>query len=419
MLSTEENTLLTHVGPGTPGGALLRRYWQPLCYVGELTAEEPTRRVQLLGEDLVAFRTPADDYGCVAEHCAHRGVSLAYGFVEDCGIRCAYHGWKYGLDGACLEQPFEPTGSTYARRIRQPAYPVQRLAGILFAYLGPPPAPLLPRWDLLVWTNGRRKLSRQETLNCNWLQAMENTADITHTYFLHGRMLHERGFRGPQVDYYFRPFEQYGFQPFEWGLLKSWRFGAGDSPLGAEWGGGAPLVFPNILRVVEKPWHTMHWRVPIDDTHTRIFHAGFLQGEPVSAAELEDPPIEDVPPQVGPDGEYRLETFYAQDKMAWETQGALFDRSQEHLGASDRGIVLYRQMLRQQIDAVMRGEEPMALIRDPARNAIVDLPTWIAEIDIARVEAMVGTAPNVRSMAEAFDDRHEIFEVPIGAARPG
>jgi 5,5'-dehydrodivanillate O-demethylase oxygenase subunit len=417
MLTKEENELLTRVGPGTPAGELLRRYWQPICYAGDLSAERPIKRVKILGEELVVFRTSDGQYGCLAEHCAHRGVSLYYGFVEDCGVRCAYHGWKYAADGRCLEQPFEPQGSTYKDRTRQRAYPVQRLAGVLFAYLGPEPAPLLPRWDLLVWTNGQRLLKRQETLNCNWLQAMENTADITHTYFLHGRMLWDRGFRGRQVDYYYRPFEQYGFQPFEWGLLKSWRFGGGDSPLGPEWGGGAPLVFPNILRVVEKPWHTMHWRVPIDDTHTHIFHHGFLQGAPASEAELEDPPIEDHPPQVGPDGEYDLTTFYAQDKMAWETQGAIFDRSEEHLGASDRGIILYRQMLRRQIEIVQRGGEPMALVRDPAGNALIELPTWVAEVD-ERVDALVGTAPNARSMDEVFDDRHEIFEVPFGAARP-
>jgi 5,5'-dehydrodivanillate O-demethylase len=419
MLTQEENELLTRTGPGTPCGELLRRYWQPICYAAELSAEQPTKRVTMLHEELVVFRTPEGDYGCVAEHCSHRGASLAYGFVENCGIRCAYHGWKYGLDGACLEQPFEPAGSSYARRIRQPAYPVQRLGGVLFVYMGPQPAPLLPRWDILAWTDGQRRLTRQETLNCNWLQAMENSADITHTYFLHGRMMYERGFRGRSVDYYLRPFEQYGFQLFEWGLLKSWRFGAGDSPLGAERGGGTPLVFPNLLFVLARPWHTMHWRVPIDDTHTRILYAAFLRGGPsASPEELENPPIDDAEPQTGPDGEYLLDTFFSQDKMAWETQGPLFDRSREHLGASDRGIILYRKLLREQIESVQRGGEPMALVRDPARNQCIELPAWVAEIDTERVSALVGAAPDLESMDAVFDERHEIFEVPFGAARP-
>jgi 5,5'-dehydrodivanillate O-demethylase len=419
MLTREENELLTRTGPGTPCGDLLRRYWQPICYVGELSAERPTRRMKMLHEDLVVFRTPEGEYGCLAERCAHRGASLAYGFVESCGLRCAYHGWKYARDGACLEQPFEPAGSTYKARVRQPAYPVQALGGMLFLYMGPGTPPLLPRWDLLVWTDGQRRLTRQETLNCNWLQAMENSVDITHTYFLHGRMMHERGFRGRQVDYYYRPFEQYGFQPFEWGVLKSWRFGGADSPLGAERGGGTPLIFPNMLAVEARPWFTMHWRVPIDDTHTRILYAGFLRGEPASPEELENPPIDDAPPQTTPDGEYLLETFFSQDKMAWETAGPIFDRTQEHLGASDRGIIMYRQMLREQIEVVQRGGEPMALVRDPARNQCIVLPAWVAEVDNARYAATVGVTPDFQAMDQVFDERHEVFEVPFGAARPG
>src|SRR5712692_10380640 len=237
MLTQEENERLTRVGPGTPCGELLRRYWQPICYAGELTAAKPVKRVKIMHEELVVFRTPEREYGCLGAHCSHRGTSLAYGFVEACGIRCAYHGWKYDAWGRCLEQPFEPAGSTYKDRIQHKAYPVERLAGILFVYMGPQPAPLLPRWDILVWENGQRTLTRQNTLDCNWLQAMENTADITHPYFLHGHMLHQQGLRGMLVDYYYRPFEQYGFQPFEWGLLKSWRFGAGTGALGAERGG--------------------------------------------------------------------------------------------------------------------------------------------------------------------------------------
>src|SRR5262249_33742826 len=155
--------------------------------------------------------------------------------------RCPYHGWKYTPSGQCLEQPFEPAGSTYKERIKHPAYPVQVAAGIVFIYMGPQPAPLLPRWDVLVWDDGERTLHRWEQLNCNWVQAEENSADITHTYFLHGHMLRQRGQSGRAVDYYHRPIEQYGFQLFEWGLVKSWRYGPGEV-LGPERGGGNPLI---------------------------------------------------------------------------------------------------------------------------------------------------------------------------------
>jgi 5,5'-dehydrodivanillate O-demethylase len=426
MLTKEENALLTQVGPGTPCGDLLRRYWQPACYLFELRDERPIKRVKIMHEELVVFRDKQGNYGCLGEHCSHRGTSLYYGFLEDCGLRCAYHGWKYAPDGRCLEQPFEPPGSTYKDRVQHPAYPVQELGGILFVYMGPQPAPLLPRWDVLVWEDGVRALADWATwaqlpLECNWLQAMENTADVTHTYFLHGHTLHERGQQGLHVDYYHRPIERYGFQPFEWGLVKSWRYADGGSPLGAERGGGNPLVFPNILRVVEHPWHSLHWRVPIDDTHTTIMWAGFLKGKErwgqLTPDKYPNGAMMNMP-QTTPDGEYTMDSFPSQDKMAWETQGRIFDRSGEHLGASDRGVVLYRQMLREQIERVQRGEDPLGTIRDAARNGCIELPVWVAEVDAAKFESHDGVLPVGQSMDELFDERHEMFEVPFGAARP-
>src|SRR5258708_895166 len=116
MLSKEENQRLTAVGPGTPCGSLLRRYWHPIAVEGELTAETPTKRVKLLNEDLVLYRTRAGEYGLTPEHCSHRGASLYYGFIEEHGIRCAYHGWLYDIQGRCVDQPFEPNGD-YKRSI--------------------------------------------------------------------------------------------------------------------------------------------------------------------------------------------------------------------------------------------------------------------------------------------------------------
>ncbi len=252
------------------------------------------------------FRLPEGGYGCVQAHCAHRGTSLRYGFVEDCGIRCAYHGWKYDATGQCIEQPFEPAGSTFKERIRLTAYPARALGGLVFIYMGPEPAPVLPRWDFLVWTHGRRQLERQPVLNCNWLQAQENTADVTHTYFLHGHALYTRGKTDRATLRLYRPFERYGFQPFEWGLLKAWQYGETEQwPAAFE--AGNMLLFPNILRFA----YSMHWRVPLDDTHTHIFALRFIAGEPASPEALENPPIEDHPGQYLPDGSYDLETIWA------------------------------------------------------------------------------------------------------------
>jgi 5,5'-dehydrodivanillate O-demethylase len=368
MLTAEENALLTRIGPGTPAGTLLRCYWQPLVVAAELTPEKPTQRVTIMHEPLVVFRDRQGNYGCVAEHCAHRGASLAYGFVEDCGIRCAYHGWKYDAAGHCLEQPFEPAGSTYRARIAQTAYPLQKLAGLLWVYMGPPPAPLLPRWDVLAREDGERRLDIRP-LDCNWLQAMENTVDFTHTYYLHGHTLHLRGIDDPGVAYFYRPIERYGFKTYEWGLYKFWTYAGerGESAM------GIPLIFPNILRVFEERSLSMHWRVPVDDTHTRIMRVAFhLSPDGQRMEQPEEPPVTYLGSFRTPDGGYDLSCFAAQDKMAWETQGALFERGAEHLGASDRGIILYRQMLREQIEIAQRGGEPMALVRDPAQNEMLE-----------------------------------------------
>lgn len=386
MLTREENELLTRVGPGTPGGELLRRYWQPVCYTQDFTSQKPILRVKMLGENLVAYRMPDGTYGLLAEKCTHRGASLAYGFVEDRGLRCAYHGWKFDPSGTCLEQPFEPEGSNYKERVQQRAYRVEALSGILFAYMGPPERkPLLPRWDVLVRTDGKRVLQRHPVLDCNWLQAQENSVDTVHTYFLHGHMMKMKGIKAGE--YYLRPIKKYEFELNEWGIVKKRTWG-GDKP---EEELGHPAVFPNILRVPEGPRQAMHWRVPIDDESTRIFWAAIIPngtGEP--EPQPDEPQLDELPPlRHGParDGEYTMDSFPSQDKMAWETQGAIYDRSEEHLGASDRGVTMLRRLLREQIEIVQKGGDPMALVWDPAQNEVIEFRTSTGQASKEYVES--------------------------------
>ena len=373
MLTQEENERLTRVGPGTPGGELLRRYWQPICPASDLTPEKPSKRVMMMCEELVVYRDLQGNYGCVGEHCAHRGASLAYGFVEDCGIRCAYHGWKYDGTGACLEQPFEPAGSGYKDKIKLKAYPVQKFAGLLFVYMGPPEKqPLLPHWDVLVREDGVLRLELRATLTCNWLQAEENTVDTTHTYYLHGHMMKTKGL--PGGEFYYRPIVKFDWQLCEWGVSKRCFYG-GDRP---EIEVRPPLIFPNILRIgtgTRQGAENIHWRVPVDDTHTNMIMASFKPSPDGSKVEQPDEPrVDYYEPGVGPDGTYHLTNFDSQDRMAWETQGPRFDRSQEHLGASDRGIVMFRKLLAEQIAIVEQGGDPMALVWDLQKNKIIDFP---------------------------------------------
>jgi 5,5'-dehydrodivanillate O-demethylase len=376
-LALEVNRLLTQVGPGTPGGTLLRRYWMAVVPEAELRAR-PKKRVRILGEDLVLFRDGAGRYGLIPEACPHRHASLFYGFVENDGLRCPYHGWKFDADGTCIDQPFEPAGSKLRALACRTAYPVQSLAGILFAYLGPAPAPLLPRWEYLVRDNGTRSIVVLPEHHCNWLQSQENSHDPVHTYHLHGRMMQEQGqteVERAAIAYFLRPIENYSFElchePAWSGIRKVRAFG-GDRP---EVESGHPAIFPNILVAPQGREITMHWRVPIDDEHTRIIWCEFTPaagGESVSQRD-EDIPVTYLPHPLRPDGEYDLTTFPNQDLMAWETQGPIVDRSTELLGASDKGILMFRKLLREQIERVQDGGEPAGVIRDAALNRIIEL----------------------------------------------
>src|SRR5919108_2545073 len=149
MLTREENETLTRVGPGTPAGELLRRYWLPVGVARELTAENPTQLVRILGEVLVLFRDKQGRVGLVADRCSHRGASLCYGRVEERGISCAYHGWLYDTEGNCLETPAEPQSSRFHLTVKQRAYQVEKLFGLYWAYLGRLPAPPIRRLDIM------------------------------------------------------------------------------------------------------------------------------------------------------------------------------------------------------------------------------------------------------------------------------
>jgi 5,5'-dehydrodivanillate O-demethylase len=380
VLTKELNERLTRVGPGTPGGELLRRYWYPICVAAELTSELPKKRVRLLGEDLVLFREPDGGYGMMAERCSHRGCSLYYGFLEDGGLRCPYHGWLYDRAGKILEQPFEPAESMLKHVVRHPAYPVQRIAGLLFAYMGPEPAPLLPRWDVIAREDGTRHVEVQRPIDCNWLQCQENSLDPTHVYYLHGHQLVKRGVRKTNN---YRPITGYDFEQFERGIRKKRTFG-GDGLSHYE-EPGHPAVFPNILRHDSEgrdgmnPFDgtmtiDMHFRIPIDDTHTQVFWVGFTPSPDGSWHDPyeDEPTVEYLDSLKDENGDFHVKSFPSQDSMAWVTQGPIFNRGAEHLGASDRGIALWRKLLDEQIKIVEEGGDPMNVVRDPAENSLIE-----------------------------------------------
>ncbi|MBF8254722.1 MAG: ring-hydroxylating oxygenase subunit alpha, partial [Deltaproteobacteria bacterium] len=168
MLTQEENELLTRIGPGAPAGELLRRYWHPISVINELTEEAPTKLVRILGEDLVLFRDKSGRIGLIEDRCAHRGASMFYGRVEARGIACPYHGWLFDTEGNCLETPAEPAESKFHLKIKHKAYPVRKFIGLYWTYMGPKPAPAIPKYDLWVRKDGRRRILVQPQLDCNW-----------------------------------------------------------------------------------------------------------------------------------------------------------------------------------------------------------------------------------------------------------
>ena len=188
MLNEKDNEVLTRVGPGTPMGDLMRRYWQPIAASKELE-DNPfrTKEVTVMGEELVLYKDRRGTLGLIERYCSHRRVNLAIGVVEDDGIRCQYHGWKFDETGACVEQPFEDTmhpEALFRSKCGVQGYPVRELAGLVWAYMGPAPVPELPCWEPLTWTDCVRDIAVTE-LPCNWLQCQENSVDPVHTEWLH------------------------------------------------------------------------------------------------------------------------------------------------------------------------------------------------------------------------------------------
>jgi 5,5'-dehydrodivanillate O-demethylase len=365
MLSKEMNERLTRVGPGTPLGDLLRRYWYPVARVADLD-EEPVLAVGLLGENFALYRTESGSLGMVSQRCPHRGASLTYGIPEEEGLRCAYHGWRFDRTGQCNEMPAEPADSTFKDRIKIPAFPVQELGGLIWTYIGPLPVPLLPRWDILVRDDLERSIGVTH-LPINFLQAMENSMDPIHFEWLHavyGNYVRKRKGKPPSMTP--RKHEQIAFDVFDYGIYKRRLLEGEDPETSDDWTTGHPVLFPYILAVGDHSSPSFQIRVPVDDTHTLHW---WYRTEPLEpgAPVQERVPVWDEP-YVHDSGRLVVETIPGQDMMAWVTQGEISDRTTERLGTSDKGVILYRNMLLEQMQKVEQGEDPMGVIRDPAIN---------------------------------------------------
>jgi 5,5'-dehydrodivanillate O-demethylase oxygenase subunit len=402
----------------------MRRYWHPIAAMAELD-DNPVKPVTLLGESLVLYRDRGGRLGLVGDTCPHRRASMVYGIPENEGLRCPYHGWLFSETGQCLEMPAEAPDSTFPRRVKMAGYPVQDLCGLIFAYLGPEPVPLLPRWDMFVWDNVLRDIG-STVIPCNWLQIMENSLDPVHVEWLHGRFADyvlERLGRPELKRKFYRPgrgagngvgdrwaHEKIGFDEFPYGIVKR-RVMGGRTEQDPEWRIGHPVLFPNILRVGSN----FQYRVPVDDTRTlHIWFTAYPQPPGAEVPRQDIIPHYTVPLPMDEQGTAEwalLDNNSGQDIMAWITQGPIADRSQEKLGESDKGIILYRRMLRQQLALLEAGREPMNVFRDPEQNHCIELP-WEGQDDpwaymqkgIMRRTGQAGKyAPILREMVARYE----------------
>jgi nitrite reductase/ring-hydroxylating ferredoxin subunit len=375
-----EDAELTHVGPGTPGGEYLRRFWQPVCFSDDL-GDLPLR-VKVLGEDLVAFHDKRGAVGLLELHCPHRGTSLEFGLIGEEGIRCCYHGWLFGADGKILETPGEPADSTLKDRLFHGAYPIHQAHGIVFAYLGPPEQqPPFPAYDTFSRSGWRLIPGQKYFYPCNWLQIMENTMDPVHTAFLHtivsGAMFTEEFGVLPELEFVETPI----------GMIYIGTRRVGDNV----WARMVEAVLPNLHQVApiwenghkEQPFSgpmMSRWAMPLDDTHTMLIEFRHVcETDGVTPEWWADRNIM-LPGQLAADS-YEAGQLRPGDFEAQVSQRPIAIHGLEHLGATDRGVSMFRRQLRRAIRAVQAGDDPVGLYRDAGaviptycNNTVVRLP---------------------------------------------
>lgn len=377
MLSAARNEMLTRVGPGTPMGELLRRYWMPIAGAAELDADA-IKPVRLMGEDLVLYRDRSGGYGLVARQCSHRGADLAYGMVEETGIRCSYHGWRFDQTGACVEQPYEDIANPNPKSREGCAiagYPVRELAGLLWAYMGPQPGPELPVWAPFTYENGFREIVTAD-IPCNWFQCQENSIDPVHFEWMHENWgAHLRG-QDKQAARHLK----LKFDEFEHGFVYR-RIREGGDESDPNWTVGRVALWPNAFYL------GMHfeWRVPVDDENT-LSISWFFMRVPKGREPYRQ---ESVPvwqsPIVDANGRWIDSHVVNQDIIGWVGQGRIADRTRENLRSSDIGIVEMRKRFFADMDKVAKGEDPSGIIRDSEAAKCVELPDVMRKYNVEGV----------------------------------
>ena len=357
-IDAEPDLALCEVGRSTPGGEYHRRFWQPVCYTSEL-GEVPLR-VRALAEDLIAFRDLSGRFAVMHLHCCHRNTSLEYGILTEQGIKCCYHGRVFDVDGTILDIPGDPAAEQLKRDASQGAYPTHEFGGILFAYFGPPDRiPVFPALDRFSLPGIDNVPGERLDFGCNWLQVKENAIDPAHTHSLHVI---------PQLRGAEHFADEFGHIPeIIWadtpaGLMYLAARRVGDNV----WVRSAEVYGPNIHAIssifatgqetmpASRPFMTF-WTLPVDDDRSITFFLSHIFDDDTMPFEerrwLEMFGQTDERP-------YRDRQWIPGDHDAQVSQGPINPHALEHLGTQDRGLILFRQMVRRDIDTVRNGGDP-------------------------------------------------------------
>ena len=407
MLSREENDLITRTGPGTPGGNLLRRYWQPVALAEELPDNGAPLPVRILSEELVLFRDGHGQLGLLGLHCSHRRADLSYGRVENGGLRCLYHGWLYDRHGNCLEQPCEAPGKSFCEKVRHPAYPCQEHAGIIFAYLGPGEPPLFPNYEPFLAPAGH-VLVTKIFHECNYFQGNEGNLDPSHVSYLHRQANVpenlKRAVKGsdgklPLALYEVDVAPEIEAEETDYGVRI---FSLRNTEEGQIFFRVTNFILPNMATIpgpMSGDGYNLYCHVPIDDTHHWRYDVVFRRSAPMEEKDIRrnqeilDELTPDHKPKRNKANRYLQDResmqswsfsgmgriFNVQDTAIVEGCGEIADRSQEFLGSSDRAIIAARRQVLRAIRDVEAGKEAPHTIRNEAANRFPHL-TVVSEV---------------------------------------
>lgn len=387
MMSQEQNDFITRVGPTEPAGKLLRQYWQPIALSDEIAGVHQVKAVRVLGQDFVLFKQEDGRLGLLDKHCPHRGADLSYGRIEDGGIRCPFHGWLFDAKGNCLETPAEPEGSQLCTRIKQGAYPVVEKSGIVFGYFGEGGAPAFPHLDCFVAPD-THVFAFKGLIECNWLQALEVGIDPAHASYLHRFFEDEadetsygKQFRSTSADSdlpvtkvlreYDRP--DLHVEESEVGMRLTAVRELSNNQRHVRI---TNMVFPQAIVIPMSSTMTIsQWHVPVDDHHCYWYAIFTSFTDPVDKEQMRAQRLElyELPDYVsrrnrsnnyGFDPVEQQKSTYlgmghdinVHDQWAVESLGSIQDRTKEHLGTTDKGIILYRRILIRAIKACLDGQ---------------------------------------------------------------